>query len=64
MGLERSIITVRKTRDFRKQVMGADAESHRPTLGGAQGVLRGIRRKDLRNQRGQGHQENTAHRIN
>lgn len=44
--------------------MGADAETHSPTLGKAQGVPRKRRRKDYRSHGGQGHHWDATHSIN
>lgn len=45
------------------QQLGTDTESHSQTLGRAQRVLSRMGRKDQRNQSGQGHHKNTAHRT-
>lgn len=44
--------------------MGADVETHMQTLGRALVTPRKRGRKDCMSQRGSGHEENTAHRIN
>jgi hypothetical protein len=50
-------------RGFLQQLTEAGAETQSQALGGVWGILRKRERKDYRYQRGQGHQENTAHGI-
>lgn len=51
-------------RGFLQQLMGADGEAYSQTLGRAWRTPEKTDREDYRSQRGQGQQENMAHKIN